>query len=114
MDFDREPEASSFLVEVSGWDASDRFFVEHTVLQWGRDESKEIGLRSAVREGDVVFVRLLQPTEGAENFPVACQVVKAIGKDAENRTLVQVVQLRPRAPIRETVRERSGSAVLLA
>ena len=63
---------NSYRVEVSGWDASENFFVEKTMLNWGRDEKKELQLRSAIREGSVVFVRLLQPLASGNNFPVAC------------------------------------------
>lgn len=114
MEFGTGREENSFPVEVSGWDTSDNFFVESTMLRWNGDEKKEVGLRGAVREGCVVFVRLLQPMEGADNFPVACQVVKVLGKDADGRTLVQVVQLRPRAFFRETARESNHSAIKVA
>lgn len=114
MDFVMDQEENSYGVEVSGWDASDKFFVETTTLQWGCDEKKEIGLRSLVREGSVVFVRLLQPMDDADNFPLACQIVKLMGTDAEGRTLVQVVQLRPRAFFKETARELNSSAIKVA
>lgn len=114
MDFGTDQEENSFPVEVSGWDASDRFFVENTTLRWSRDEQKEVRLRGTARQGSVVFVRLLQPMEGSDNFPIACQVAKVMGKDADGRTLVQVVQLRPRAFFRETARRLNHSAVRVA
>lgn len=114
MDFARDRAANSYGVEVSGWDASDKFFVEKTTLQWGCDEKKEISLRRLVREGCVVFVRLMQPVEDADNFPVACEAVKLMGTDAEGRTRVQVVQLRPRAFFKETARELNSSAIKVA
>jgi hypothetical protein len=49
---------SSYHVEVSGWDASDAFFVEKTTLDWSGGDKKEISLRSTLCEGRVVFVRL--------------------------------------------------------
>lgn len=63
MDFQSGSEmenTNSYRVEVSGWDASEKFFVEKTALTWGGDEKKEINLRSSLREGSVVFVHLLQ------------------------------------------------------
>lgn len=114
MDFGTDREENSFAVEVSGWDASDKFFVESATLRWSGEEKREVSLRGAVRESGVVFVRLLQPMEGADNFPVACQVVKVVGKDADGRTVVQVVQLRPRAFFRETARDLNHSAVRVA
>lgn len=59
MDFHLELPAS-YRVEVSGWDASENFFVEKTGLEWNREEKKEIVLRSFLLEGCVVFVSLLQ------------------------------------------------------
>ena len=114
MDFEMDQEKNSYGVEVSGWDASDKFFVEKTTLQWDHDERKEISLRSVVCAGCVVFIRLLKPTEDADNFPVACQAVKVTGADAEGRRLVQVVQLRPRAFFKETAREPKSSAIKVA
>jgi hypothetical protein len=107
-------EQNNFPVEVSGWDTSEKFFVESTTIQWGPDEKKEVSLRGAVREGCVIFVRLLTPTEGTDNFPIACQVVKVMEKDGDGRRLVHVVQLRPRAFFRETARELNHSAIKVA
>ena len=114
MDFGMDREQNNVLVEVSGWDASEKFFVESTKVRWTHDEKKEMSLRGTVRERCVVFVRLLQPMEGTDNFPIACQVVKATDKDADGRTLVQVVQLRPRAFFRGTARELNRSAIKVA
>jgi hypothetical protein len=114
MDFGMDQETNSYRVEISGWDASDQFFVEHSMLEWGPEERKEVSLRGVVREGCVVFVRLLQPKEDSDNFPIACQVVKVKGKDAEGRTLVQLEQLRPRAFFKQTARELNHSAIRVA
>ena len=72
---------NSYRVEVSGWDASESFFVEKTVLNWGRDEKKEVYLRSVLREASVVFVRLLQPLTSANNLPVAYQAQRIGPRD---------------------------------
>jgi hypothetical protein len=114
MNLGKDQEKSSYGVEVSGWDASDHFFVEKTMLQWAGDERKEIGLRSLVGEGRVVFLRTLQPMDDVDNFPIACQVVKVMETDANGRTPVQVVQLRPRAFFKEIARELNGSAIKVA
>lgn len=114
MDLGTDQEKNSYGVEVSGWDASGKFFVEKTTLQSAGDERKEVGLQSVVREGCVVFVRLLQPMDDADNFPVACQAMKIMGTDAQGRTQVQIVQLRPRAFFKETARESNSSAIKVA
>jgi hypothetical protein len=114
MDFGMDREENRFPAEVSGWDTSEKFFVEHTTIRWICDEKKEVSLRGAVREGCVVFIRLLQPMKGADNFPIACQVAKIMGKDADGQSPVEVVQLHPRAFFRETARELNHSATKVA
>ena len=89
-------ESSSYRVEVSGWDSSENFFVEKTALTWAQNSEKQLTLKSDLREGSVIFVRLLQPITMASNTPIAYQAVGVAPKDAKGRTRVSVVQLRPR------------------
>jgi hypothetical protein len=105
---------SSYRVEVSGWDARENFFVEKAMLEWTMQEKKEISLRAALRQGCVVFVRLLQPLANGNNFPVAYQAVKVSAKDQSGNTRVRLAQLRPRASFRETVRFLDEAAVRVA
>jgi hypothetical protein len=100
--------SNSYRVEVSGWDASDKFFVEKTALTWGSDEKKEITLRSSLREGAVVFVRLLQPFAKSSHFPIPYQAA-SVTKDAAGRTLVQLARLRARVPFGEKAPASSDS-----
>jgi hypothetical protein len=106
MDFHPEVPAS-YQVEVSGWDASENFFVEKTGLEWNREEKKEIELRSFLREGCIVFVRLLQSLGNLNThaFPIAYQATKVLPPDSAGRTRVFLEQLRPR----ETFREATGA-----
>jgi hypothetical protein len=90
-------QANNYRVEISGWDASDNFFVERTTLDWDEDETKRVSLRSVVREGAVVFLRLLQSFGESTSLPVACRAVKVMGKNAEGRTTVHLMQLHPRS-----------------
>jgi hypothetical protein len=85
-----------YRVEVSGWDATENFFVEKTVLNWSDEERKEIMLRSSLREGCVVFMRLLQPMNNGTNFPLPYQAVRVLSKDANGQSRVRLAQLRPR------------------
>jgi len=108
VDFQPDPETadmSSYRVEVSGWDASDAFFVEKTTLDWSGGDEKEISLRSTVREGAMVFVRLLQQVGTVNSVPIAYRASSA-KTGASGRTLVQIARLHPRASFRET----SGSS----
>lgn len=100
---------NSYRVEVSGWDASENFFVEKTMLNWGRDEKKELQLRSAIREGSVVFVRLLQPLASGNNFPVACQAQRIGPRNTDGQSRIHLAQLRPRPPYKQTLEIFEGT-----
>ncbi len=91
-----------YRVEVSGWDASENFFVEKAVLHWGEHGDKDLRLRSSLREGCVVFVRVLQRFSNTEAIPVAYQVAKLSGPDDEGCTVVRLAQLYPRPSLRQT------------
>lgn len=105
---------SVYPVEVSGWDAAEAFFVEMTDLTWAADGMKEINLRRAVREGSVIFVRLLQPVASSDNYPIACQAVKVTEHEGDGRSAIQLTQLRPRAFFKDTARELSYAASKVA
>ena len=57
----RFPITSLYRVEVSGWDKSQTFFVEKSELEWNEESGKHVSLSSAVPDGSVVFLRLIQP-----------------------------------------------------
>lgn len=101
-------EAANYRVEVSGWDASESFFIEKTMLYWNRS-SQEISLRSRLREGAVVFVRLLQPFESEENFPVAYVVARNLPVEIDGRSTVAISRRHPEPPYRRSV-ESFGEA----
>jgi hypothetical protein len=101
MDLDMNS-PDSYRVEVSGWDAKQNFFVEKTVLNWKPEDRKAISLRSAIRAGTIVFVRLLQPASNGSNFPIAYQVLTCTAKDPDGAINVSLERLRPRATNRET------------
>lgn len=90
--------ANTYRVEVSGWDSSETFFVEKTALTWERDAEKQIILKSNLREGCVVFVRLIQPVL-PNTVPVAYQVarVESMSEQHEGLRRVALVQLRTRS-----------------
>jgi hypothetical protein len=114
MDFVGNQQQSSYAVEVSGWDVSETFFVEKTNLAWAADGTKEISLRRPVREGSVIFVRLLQPVAGADNYPIACQAVKVMAHDEDGRSAIQLMQLRPRAFFKDAARQLDYCAINVA
>jgi hypothetical protein len=91
----------SYRVEVSGWDASYAFFVEKTTLEWGQEAHKTISLSSTLREGCVVFVRLLPSLANENHFLIAYMAVQVEEEESSGRTRVGLVQLRPRASCKE-------------
>jgi hypothetical protein len=66
----RCPVTSHYSVEVSGWDASEGFFVEKCELEWSEQSGKHVVLRRMLPEGAHVFVRLLQPMSAERSYPV--------------------------------------------
>jgi hypothetical protein len=113
MDSPIEP-IKTYRVEVSGWDAADNFFVERATLDWEQDARKTLQLQSAVREGCVLFVRLLQPSAVVTNFPIAYQVVAVGDSDAVARTRVSLMQLRPRLTFKEKAELEQSSETKVA
>jgi hypothetical protein len=114
MEFDGSHQQNVYPVEVSGWDACEAFFVEKTDLTWAADGMKEINLRRGVREGCVIFVRLLQAVAGSDGYPIACQAVKVKEQDENGRAAIQLTQLRPRAFFKDTARDLNYSAIKVA
>ena len=99
---------NSYRVEVSGWDASENFFVEKTMLDWHGGEQKEISLPVTLREGCVLFVRLLQPNAALNNMPIAYQAAKVMQQDSKGRRRVCLAQIRTRKS-RDTAEVWSGA-----
>jgi hypothetical protein len=95
-----------YRVEVSGWDAKENFFVEKTSLDWKEREGKTVALHVAVRVDSVLFVRLLRPLGGGEDFPVPHRAVRVEERDQDASCKdVGVEQLQPRKGARDSVEE---------
>lgn len=97
VDIINRPHQHRYDVEVSGWDALGDFFAEKTALIWTREGVKELTVGRSLKEGCLVFVRLLQPLAGEENYPVACQAVNVLQTTAAGRTIARLAQFRPQA-----------------
>ena len=95
MNSQREEE-NDYRVEVSGWDVTESFFVEKTALRWGRQGGKEICVQSPLRQGSVIFIRLLQPLASQNNFPIAYRAVSVGTRDARGLIRIGLEQLHPR------------------
>lgn len=98
----------SYRVEVSGWDKSQDFFVEKTMLDWRERGIQEISLQSTLREGSVVFVQLLSPLAKGISFPVAYQAVNVGPRSDSGKSRARLEQLHPRASYRDVMALSSG------
>jgi hypothetical protein len=80
------------------------------MLDWAGDETKEIRVRSALREGCVVFLRMLQPADGASRFPIPCRAVKIANKGQSGGSIVRLVQLHPRPALTDAATSSNSAA----
>jgi len=87
---------SSYPVEMSGWDVDENFFVEETDLEWTEDE-KTVHLQLPVRNGTVVFLRLMGIDSQENAFPVAYRATDVRYRTEERRWDVSLMQMMPRA-----------------
>ena len=97
----RKNESNGYRVEVSGWDAEERFFVEKSTLVWSERKGKTVALKSVVRAGSVLFVRLTQPLGGGSGFPVPYRAVECEFRNGGPGRLLTLEQLQPRMTVRE-------------
>ncbi len=54
------PLKQSGLVEVSGWDENQIFFVERSEVDWDEYAGKHVTLTRMLTEGSIIFVRPIQ------------------------------------------------------
>jgi hypothetical protein len=66
----RFPATCLYAVEVSGWDSTERFFVERCELEWDEESSKQVELKRALGENTLLLVRLLQDGDSDRSHPV--------------------------------------------
>lgn len=92
---EHQPLASTYSVEVSGWDHSHVFFVERSELTWSEETGKLLTLSRRLPPGAMIFVRLLQPTEGERAFPVAYEA-EALSEASERTQLFRITRVVPR------------------
>jgi hypothetical protein len=74
----RLPLATTYRVEVSGWDAGQNFFVEKSDLEWSEETGKHLFLRRSLRDHSLLFVRLMHSTSTEHSHPVPYEV-EALG-----------------------------------
>jgi hypothetical protein len=98
---ERQLLASTYSVEVSGWDNSHAFFVERSELHWSEETGKQLALSHRLPPGAMIFVRLLQPTDGDRAFPVAYEA-EALSAASERPQQFRLTRAVPRnVPVEE-------------
>jgi hypothetical protein len=84
-----------YPVEVSGWDASESFFVEKSELVWEEDASKQVVLHRMLREGAHIFVRLIQLFSSERSHPVPYEA-HYTGSTPDGNWQFRLLPVRPR------------------
>jgi hypothetical protein len=85
-----------YRVEVSGWNLAEAFFVEKASLEWTSDGLKSVRLKTDLRSGTIVFLRLLQHDAATSQFPVAYQTSDLSPRESDGRSRVCLQQMHPR------------------
>jgi len=85
-----------YRVEVSGWDCTQCFFVEKAELEWSESGDKLVTLRRQIREGTILFLRLLQATSPDRAHPVP-YTAESVGQPGPHQWEYRLRQVLPRA-----------------
>jgi hypothetical protein len=91
-----QPVANFYPVEVSGWDASESFFVEKSELKWEEDAGKQVILHRMLREGAHIFVRLIQSFSSERSHPIPYEAHYS-GHTAKGQWQFRLLPVKPRA-----------------
>ncbi|MGC1105353.1 MAG: hypothetical protein WA876_02345 [Candidatus Acidiferrales bacterium] len=86
----------SKIVEISGWDTEENFFVEKAILHGRDDGNSKVGLQAQLRVGLLVFVRLSEEASMDRAVPVAYQVSGIDGSVYNDVREVRLSRLRPK------------------
>lgn len=81
-----------YHVEVSGWDLRQEFFLEKCDLEWSEESGKRVALTSGLRDGAMIFVRLLQPLNSDPPLPVAYKA-RLMGRGAGRQQVFRLERL---------------------
>lgn len=85
-----------YLVEVSGWDAEEQFFVEQTELAWDERSEKKLRLQRPPKPGAAVFLRLLS-ADPRSSMPVA-YLASEVRRNVQGGYDIILKPIRPARP----------------
>jgi len=83
------------MVEVSGWDEDEVFFVERSELGWDEYAGKHVTLSRMLSEGSIIFVRPIQPTALHRANPIP-YAAKFLGCSPEGNHQFRLNGVHPR------------------
>jgi hypothetical protein len=85
----------SGLVEVSGWDEDEIFFVERSELGWDEFAGKHVTLSRMLSEGSIIFVRPILPTAAHRANPIPYEA-EFVGCSPEGHHQFRLNGVQPR------------------
>lgn len=94
------PITDSYLVEASGWDSAQTFFVEKSELEWNEESGKHLTLSRSLCPGSMIFLRLLQPISPDRSLPVAYHA-QPIGTTPEGQQQFRLNPIQPKSGSRD-------------
>jgi hypothetical protein len=83
------------MVEVSGWDEDEIFFVEWSELGLDKLAGKHLTLSRMLAEGSIIFVRLIQPTAQHRANPIPYEA-EFVGCNPEGNHQFRLIGVQPR------------------
>ena len=83
------------MVEVSGWDEDEVFFVERSELGLDKYAGKHLTLSRMLAEGSIIFVRLIQPTAQHRANPIPYEA-EFVGCNPEGNHQFRLIGVQPR------------------
>jgi hypothetical protein len=95
-----EPETTEpviYPIEISGWNVDGEFFVERAELRWNDLGEKRISLRETVRDGAVVFARLMSGNTGSPAVPIPYQAELVPDQRSRGTIEMKLVPCQPRS-----------------
>jgi hypothetical protein len=90
---DSQPIASNCRVEVSGWDAEERFFVEKALLETTHEGEQFVHLQHPLRAGSMVFLRMIDSRITFPASPIAYQVKQVSATEKEGVSRLRLLKL---------------------
>ena len=83
------------MVEVSGWDEDEVFFVEQSQLGSDLYAGKHLTLSRMLSEGSIIFVRPIQPTAQHRANPIPYEA-EFVGCNPEGNHQFRLIGVQPR------------------